>query len=53
MGPLMVVTGYPLIGELLDLIKVVKDIKVEHLVAIAAIESLNERVLIGLAGLNV
>ena len=49
----MVVTAQPFIGELLHLADVVKDIEVQNLVAVAAIEPLNERVLIGFAWLDV
>jgi hypothetical protein len=53
MGPLQVVGREPSVGDLLHLPEGVKEIGVEDLLAIRAVEPFDEGVLIGLPGLNV
>ena len=52
MRPVFVVIGQPVIGGGLDLADGVEQPGIEYLLAEAAVEALDERVLIGLAGLD-
>jgi hypothetical protein len=51
-GPEFVVVGQPVIGRVLDLADCVEQPGVEDLLAEAAVEALDEGVLVGLAGLD-
>lgn len=50
MGPMLVVLVPPLADELTNLLQSSKQVKIEQLVSQAAIEALDEGVLVGLAG---
>lgn len=53
MGPHRVVALTPIVADRLDLTQGGEEPGVEHFVAVGPIEPLNERIVIGLAGLDV
>ena len=53
MRPLAVVDAEPGVRERLEVRRRLKEVRVEHLGPIAAIEALDKRILIGFAGLDV
>ena len=53
MRSLLVVNDEPVLGQFADLRQRLEEMRIEHLGAIAAIEALNEGVLIGLSRLDV
>ena len=50
MGSDLVVGVEPLLRDFSDLIQTVKQVSVQHLLSVRAIESLDELILVGLAG---
>jgi len=48
----LVVSAQPVVGDLPHLADRVEQVGVEHLLAVGAVEALDERVLVGLAGLD-
>lgn len=53
MRSVLVVIGQPVVGDLLDVSECVEQVRVEHFLAEAAVEPLDERVLVRLAGPDV
>jgi hypothetical protein len=51
--PDFVVTPEPVVGDLLDICNRLKQVRAQYFLPIAAIEALDERVLVGLAWLDV
>ena len=53
MRSILVVVGQPVIGDRLDVIERVEQVRVQHLLAEAAVESLDEGVLVRLSRLDI
>ena len=49
MGTVLVVVSNPRLGQVLDLLDGGKDVRIEHLATVGAVEPLDERVLVRLA----